>query len=143
MVILRAKIMLNSTNVHKVPFLFKLVHRRLARDFRSLSLISDVIWSHLVEFILLSVPVYSRSATASNFLLGAVSASIYQPLSLNHCISAVIYVFIQIKLTFRAILVDALICVPCRLTYISFSALSRYSANYYTQIISQASLQHS
>ena len=71
-----------------------------------------------MEFILLSVPVYSRSSTASNFFLGAdaigldIPAVVSKPLHL--------YIFIQIKLIFRAILVDALICVPCRLMYVHF-----------------------
>jgi len=40
MVILRAKMILNFTNLDKVPFLFKLVHRRRSRDLHSLFLLS-------------------------------------------------------------------------------------------------------
>jgi len=39
MVIWRAKIILNFTNLHKVPFLFKPVHRRRSRDLHSLFLL--------------------------------------------------------------------------------------------------------
>jgi len=39
MVIWRARILLDFTNLHKVPFLFKLVHRRLTRDLHSLFLL--------------------------------------------------------------------------------------------------------
>jgi len=108
--------MLNFTNVHKVPFLFKLVHRWLARDFRSLSLISDVIWSSsggIHPFISSSLfPKRNSFKFSSRRCVGLDIPAVVSKL-LHLCGHLRLYPDkTNISQKPRAILVDMLICVP-------------------------------